>query len=357
MISPVLVIKKGIKSVVIRGISASQGLEVEVFPEWDPILEEILRAFPEDEICPHELFALLCQTRGKVAKKILLFREKGVPVALAGFRDTGYYWTPVTHYLVPGFIFPARDGYIIRSMAASGLRVNVAWWRWKSEPPQHPQIGYLRSIPTVGFDHAEDFEVFWQSVGQWKNIRKYRKRCETFRLVINEPGMTEKTIRNWGARWKPEGQPEMIDLEDRVLVATYLEKAGRCFVLTLFDNDEPTASIIWLNHRNNAVAYVNFRNPKYDWNGAMRCLIDRSFYWVREMGFEKLDLGGGFDYKEKWAPVGGTKWEFNVSPSNITLKGYASDLLQKARKHLNSFVKAESIRLQALTHQQGRRRS
>jgi hypothetical protein len=69
----------------------------------------------------------------------------------------------------------------------------------------------------------------------------------------------------------------------------------------------------------------------------MNRLMDLGFYWARDMGFQKIDLGGSFDYKDKWAPENGEKWEFNICPSNIIFERRVSDLLHKGRHRLGIF--------------------
>ena len=124
----------------------------------------------------------------------------------------------------------------------------------------------------------------------------------------------------------------MPDLADRLVVSEYLEKRGLYQTLSLVDADEPVAGLTFLIHRNAAVAQVNYRDPRYDRYGVMTRLMDLSFYWAKERGFETIDLGGSFDYKEKWAPQSGEKWEFDVCPRFMLLRERASQLWSGARK-------------------------
>ena len=116
------------------------------------------------------------------------------------------------------------------------------------------------------------------------------------------------------------GTKEGPDLGERLAVSQYLEERGLHYTLSLLDQDKQIAGIACIRHHNDAVAYINYRDPNYNWHGAMTRLMDLSFYWARDMGFEKMDLGGSFDYKEKWAPEDGHKWEFEIGPLSIYLK-------------------------------------
>lgn len=319
-----------------------QGLNIKFFDCWRPEFEDVLKVLPEEEICPHELFALLCRNPASAAKRIVLIEEQGEPIALACLRREGYHWVPVTHYIVPGFLFPAKDGYIEKAIAAIGLDVRIAWWRWEKPPPKNPFIRDVISAPTHGMLCSEDFEVYWRSVGHFKNIRKYRNRCQDFDLKVNVPGMTEWTIKNWELRWRSPEQHELPGTEDRLLVAEYLEKRGQFYSLCLFDHDKPAASATIIIHRKDAVAYVNYRDNHYDWNGAMSRLIELIFHWSKDMGFENIDIGGSFDYKDRWAPEHGTKWEFRVCPDfilkfsrakNIVRAGWSAIIGQQVKPH------------------------
>jgi hypothetical protein len=317
--------------------AASQGLATNFFDGWQPEFDKVLQSLPETDIFPHELFHMLMDLSDPKAKKIILVTEKGEPVALAGLRNRWGYWEPITQWIVPGVLFPVKEGYIARVLAALGLEVRIAWWRWDSPPPENDSIIHLKSTPTHGICCSEDFEQYWRNNDNWKDIRLYRNRCRDFDLRVDLPGSTEWTIRNWEAKWRPQNIPQMPDLAERLLVAQYLEGKGLCHTLSLVDGDKITASLTFTIHRDDAVAHYNYRNPEYNRQGVMNRLMDLGFYWVRDMGFQKIDLGGSFDYKDKWAPENGEKWEFSVCPSNIMFERRASELLRKARGCLGIF--------------------
>lgn len=124
----------------------------------------------------------------------------------------------------------------------------------------------------------------------------------------------------------------MPDLPERLLASEFLEKVGLYHTLSLFDKDMPVAGLTFLSHRNAAVAHVSYRDPQYDRYGVMDRLMDLSFYWAKDRNFERMDLGGSFQYKQKWAPENGEKWEFDVSPSYILLRNRASQFWSRARR-------------------------
>jgi hypothetical protein len=52
------------------------------------------------------------------------------------------------------------------------------------------------------------------------------------------------------------------------------------------------------------------------------------------MGFYKIDLGGSFDYKKRWAPQDGQKWKFSICPNKPEWIEHTYKLLSIVRKKL-----------------------
>jgi hypothetical protein len=181
---------------------------------------------------------------------------------------------------------------------------------------------------------SEDFEYYWRQSDLMKNIRKRRNRCKGFELRIDAPNAAEWTIRNWAAKWRPEGTREMPDLAERLTVARYLEERGRHHTLLLFDGDKPVAGQTVIVDHNEIVAHCTYRSPQYDWYGVMTRLEELMFYWAKEKGFTRIDMGGSYDYKERWAPEGGAKWEFVVCPEYVRYERRISAFVEKVENRL-----------------------
>jgi hypothetical protein len=314
--------------------AAAQGLRVRVFPDWQRKLDEALESLPEKELLPHELFRSLMKMANPKGRQIRLVTEYGVPVALAGLVNRWGCWEPVTQWIVPGVLFPVKEGYLSKVLAALGLEIKVGWWRW-NEPP--PKMGCLRRIvmtPTRRMSCSEDFEQYWRRSSLIRNIRTARKRCKGFDLRIDAPGAAEWTIRNWAAKWRPAGMSEMPGLEERLTVALYLEERGMHHTLLLCDKDEPVAGVTLIVDRNDVVAHCTYRNPNYDWHGAMNRNFESMFYWAKERGFTKIDIGGSFDYKARWAPEDGEKFEFVVCPEYVLYGRGISAFAEKVENRL-----------------------
>ena len=294
-------------------------------------MDEALNNLPETEDFPHELFVLLMKASDPSMKKIILVTEGGMPIALVGLKYRWGRWMPVTQWIVPGVLFPAKDGYIFRVLAALGLDVSVALWRWQVLPPPMGWMTDITVTPTYGMSCSEDFEAYWRKSSLLRNIRTHRNRCKGFDLKINNPNSSGLIIKNWDQKWHAcqEGSHSP-DIAERLLAAEYLQERGLHYSLLLLDRDEPVAGITFLIHRNEAVSHHTYRNPQYDWHGVMTRVWDLSFHWAREMGFDGIDLGGSFDYKKPWAPERGEKWEFTVRPGYTSFEERAYRLAVSA---------------------------
>jgi hypothetical protein len=320
--------KPSIRELLRRRAASSQGLRTKLYNEWSPELDEALAALPEAELLSHELFRDLMSMSDPERRRILLVTERDRPVAVAGLRNRWGRWEPVTQWIIPGVLFPALEGYLDRVLPALGLEVYVAWWRWDGPPLQTRWIRELRSEPTYGACCREDYEAFWGKSSLLRNVRNIRNRCERFEIKVDLPGATEWTISSWGAKWCPEGHSERPDLAERLLAASYLEERGLCHTLSIHDQERMLAAMTFVIHQNDAVALYNYRDPMYDKQGVMTRLMDFGFSWARDMGLDSVDIGGSFDYKNKWAPPLGAKCTFTVLPTNLLLERRAYQLIR-----------------------------
>lgn len=321
----------------------SRELKTTNFNHWHSDLDDALRLLPESDIFPHELFRDLIELSDPSRRKLILVTERGEPVAVAGLRNRWGHWEPVTQWIVPGVLFPVKDGYIARVLSALGVELKVGWWRWQIPPPQIQYMSNAISEPTYGVNFTEDFEKHWRMTSHLRNVRTYRNRCKEFELKVNPPGGAELIISNWDKKWRSQGTDEASYLSERLLVAHYLQERGLHYSLLLFNEDEPVAGGTLIIHRNEAVAQCSYRNPKYDWYGAMTRHIDLTFTWAKNMGFDKFDLGGSQDYKKMWAPENGMKWKFDICPDKSMLESCCKQSFKANAARIGMFFKEASF--------------
>lgn len=272
-------------------------------------LAEALRSLPESADFPHELIRMLADQPGGRARKTWIVTEDGTPIAVAPLRRvSALTWEPVTRYILPDVVIPARRDRLAPALRALGLSLRLAFWRTEGALPAGRDVHDITRTPTHRMDCADDFESYWKSTDTWRTLRNSRNKLGHLTVRENAPGASEWVISRWAAKWGvPEGETR-----DRLLAASYLEARGRHFSLTLFDGDRPVAGQTCLSHRGDMVAQCIHRE---DENGQLNNrLIHETFLWAREKGFRGIDIGGGHDYKRKFAPVAGERQELTIAP-------------------------------------------
>ena len=288
-------------------------LRVHWFDDWHDDLDAALGHLPEMDTCPTPLYRELILRRSTVEKRTALVTRGGDPVAVVGLRRDADHWVPVTSWVVPGVVFPVVENQLVPVLMALREPVIVTWWRQPEPPPTHDRIEVLETVATRRIECRGDHETHWVKSKLMKSVRRARRRCEHMNVEVNRPGAAEWTIRNWGRRWAPPGMEILPDTADRVAVAEYWEPRGRHFVISLVDGDRIIASAIVFAHGNHVVGMAFHRESSFDHLQVSTRLIDAVHQWASETGFEKLDIGGGHDYKRRWAPEEGEHHQFMVS--------------------------------------------
>ena len=270
-----------------------------------------------------------------------------MPVAVVALRQRGFYWEPVTQWLLPGAIFPVREDCLMLALSALGVEVEIAWWRMMEAPPQHPWIRRDR-VPTLTHRMrlSEDFEEFWRKSGQFKDVRSARNRCLGFTFEVNTPGAADWIIKNSTAKWASSENTYIEELGDRLMVADYLAKRGQFHSLLLLSSGIPVAGNTFIVHGRDLVSGVVYRNPAYEKYSVGTRIWDLSFEWAAKNNYEKLDIGGGFDYKKRWAPQEGERNKFRVCPPYLFA---IKEALRLGRRLFSNMVRRRSQSGEVLT--------
>lgn len=310
-------------------------LRIHWFESCHPDIDSALKELPEMNGWPHELYRMLLQDPGGTQKRIALITQRETPVAVAAFRKRRDHWIPVTHYILPGAIFPVQKGYLGSLLVEFKINVWIAWWRMSHPPPLFRCVRWEERESTHKLSLRGDFENFWRTTSHFNTVKRMRKRCRDFHFKINFPGSAEWTIRNWERKYRENPESERPDLHDKLLAAKYLEERKRHFTFILFDQEKPIAGETFIVHRNDLVSQHNYRDPEYKWYGIGVRLMDIAFHWAAEAGFEKMDIGGGFDeYKGRWAPMDGEKYTYNICPGHLHALRRVNQYWRAARARL-----------------------
>ncbi len=279
------------------------------FGSWSGALDDALQIIPEDEDYPHALIKLLAEQRAGRRKKICLVTRDGSPIAIAPLRKANaFVWQPVTQYILPGIVIPAVRGELSAALDSLGLNIRVALWRTEFGPPSGPRVRDVTRTVTYGMKCSEDFEAYWKKRNVWRYLRSAQTKWGHLTLTVNAPGAAEWIISNWARKW---GVLED-EAEDRIIAAKFLEARGQHYALLLCDGDQKVAGVTSLIHRGDMIGQSIYRQSE-DGNLGNH-LIHLAFRWAREQGFNAVDIGGGHDYKRRFAPPGGERYEFTVSP-------------------------------------------
>lgn len=301
----------------------AKGLRIE-WPDRNTI-EDALRELPENPDWPG-IFQVLLEPRGPEKRAAVVFDREG-PMGVVLLRSTGASrWELAANWIVPGFLFPVRDGCLYTVLEALRMRVDVGWWRFSCPPPSGPIVQQLNQRMRHQMDCRTNFDAYWKQSGHLHTVRQAQRRCKNFTLKINPEGGAEWTIRVWEQKWRTDPQSPQPGLEDRVAIAKFLESSGRHNTHVLYDGETPIVGLTHVIHKDCVVAQVIYRHPDYDAFKAGTYTYEAVFRWAAQSGYATIDIGGGFTYKDRWAPPAGSA-EFT---SEFTIEPIETNLMRKA---------------------------
>jgi len=184
-----------------------------------------------------------------------------------------------------------------------------------TDPLDHPGIHELNTVPVHRMVIA-DREAYWRRGRQWRNVQVARRKCAELTVRVNAPGDAAWVIESWARKWAVDGKAvNDAAVRARIMIAEYLEPLGKHVTIVLSDGRGPLAGGTTLVHGPTLVAGVLYRDPGVGNLPTGVALIDRTFEHGAAAGFLVFDLGGGHDYKSKWAPEEGTRSDVVVSSS------------------------------------------
>ncbi len=305
-------------------------LRVEYFDTWHPVLDDALKTLPEIPTCPHDLFRQIASNPASTEKRLALVSDGGKPVAVAALRRRQRHWEPVGYGVTHDAVMPAKEGYLYPALAA--LKLDV--WVVAAETfPIHDAVRQTFPTPRYAMSTKADFDEYWHGSGLWGIVKYSRRRTRNYRLEVDRADAADWTIRRWAERWQGDPSEETIVIEDLLTAAKYLFDHGRYHTFRLFDGDRPVAGHNFLVYGRSIVFQTTFFDTAYRKDGVGSRLLDLVFHWARDVGFEKIDLGGGHTYKSDWAPQDGNLWNYNVCPENLHRMKQATRLVANAVHH------------------------
>jgi GNAT superfamily N-acetyltransferase len=277
-------------------------------------LDAALETLPEAEHFPHALFRQLMQLPTEMEKQTVLIHAENGAIAVAGLRLRGRIWEPIGDWMTPGAFCPMREGTITQVVEAIARPLSFAWWRQKGAPAEGPRLRMIDRQQTYGTMLDIDIEAMWRERKIWKSIRQAINRTKSFTLRVNAPGALDWVLQRWGEKWGGDRGADRPDMRDRLLTARYLQEIGQHFTLTLHDGERIVAGNTNLKHGDTMIGQAVYRDREYERHGVGIRLLQLTFEWAKEAGFARIDIGGGREYKERWAPVDGEWQVYAYSP-------------------------------------------
>jgi hypothetical protein len=305
----------------------ADALRVEFFDAWDRALDDALAVLREMPTCPHELYRAICRNPSLPPKKLALVSENGAPVAVASLRRRQRHWEPALYGVTHDAVMPAKEGYLYAALAA--LKLDI----WVIAAEELPLQRWIRSYfgsPRYAMAADADFEEYWGRSDLGRLVRAARKRTADFRFEVDGEGGAAWTVERWAERWASDAAEETIVKSDLLLSADFLQKRDLYHSFRLMDGERPVAGHNFLVLGDSILSQTTHFDDEYRGLSVGSRLTDLIFYWARESGYRKIDLGGGHTYKLKWAPQDGELWNYNICPEHLHRVKQASKLVSTA---------------------------
>lgn len=274
--------------------------------DWDSSVEQAIRQLPSDKGCPHELLRTLFSLAGP-SRRIAVVRAGDVPVAVVPIERGAFEWKPVSMETTAR-LAAVLPGWELRTLRSLDLPIRIEYW-----PGCVPEGTQRRNwSPAHRLHPGTDSEKYWKEHGRWKSLKKARNRTIGFEFEVDSMEAVRWTIDGWACKWFDPTRPlEPITAPRLATGEALLGTAYHTF--RLMEHSTAAAGQIALVHENELFMLHSYRNPDYDWHGAGNRLTELVVEWCLEHELI-FNLGGGFEYKEEWAPEDGGYWQFSVIP-------------------------------------------
>jgi hypothetical protein len=303
-----------------RRVSAGRRPRTRWFEHWEPVLDDALRVLPESETCSHDLFRVLATNASPAPKRLALVLDGEDPIAVVALRKRNYHWDLVTEGVVPYAFPPCAAGREIDALHALGLFVWVN--EWERPLPRERSVRFVQHEQVFQVSTRTDFDAFWRQRGNMNSVKKARRRSQRFgevTLEIDAPGAERWTIDGWAQTWADHAWNETVAAPDIAAAAAYLAPRGRYHAFRLLINGEPAAGLNLFVRGSTLIMMNSARDRRFDRAGAGIHLDELFYRWSGDSAYETVELGGGFEYKQRWADPVHTRARFSVAPAHLAL--------------------------------------
>lgn len=268
--------------------------------QWNPGLhvvhESIERvvADPDDR----EMHRILASVPGRV--NVVVF-DADRPLGVVTLRRRPTFWEPTMYQCLAGPPLAIEAGRVEDVLRAVGVEIRIEGYEPGREQIEPDEQYAVDSYVT---DLTGDYEAHWHR--KWRaNLRTTRKRCAGFELRIDAPEDLRWAVTSWRDLYADDPRGEVVAATDRLALWPHLG-GSQIRTVALCDGDRVVACTVSSVRGLELSFQCTARDPEYDRQSVGSHILDRTFQWAKEEGYERFDLGAGYGYKQRFAPVGGT---------------------------------------------------
>lgn len=271
-------------------------------------MERALQQLPDTRDCPHALLRTLWDLTD-AHKRIAVVRDtNGTPAAVIPLAKHNHEWKPISVGSTARIcaVAPGSEATSLRSL---GVPVRIDYW-----PAELPHDAQRVNWDTQHrLRPGADYQQYWKERGRWKGIREARNRTRDFEFEVDADDSCAWTLRRWNEKWHKSNGLALPSVEPQIAAWKVLFESGASHAFRLMDGANAAAGIVGIVLEDQLVLTYNYRDPAYDWHGAGNRLMELVVEWTLAQGLA-INFGGGFEYKDKWAPEDGGYWQFSMWP-------------------------------------------
>jgi len=304
-------------------------IRTRLFDRWTAPLDTAWGLLPDHPYWPKTLYRRLIEAPTNANRRFVLWERQSEPVGLVALvkESSSLSWQPVTQWILPGFLGLGEPALLESLCLNLVFPTRFGWWRMPHLPVAGGRVRKVTTEPTYRLPCSMDFDRFWSQSGLMSDLRRAARRARHLELRCNAPGAARWIIINSERQWREPHRPVAEGLQRSLAAADFLSEQHRLVVHTLQDGDRFVAGDIGLIHGDSLVGTQTFLDREYRKIGAGNLTFEATFRWAKREGLREVDLGGGFEYKRRWAPQEGSK-------ARVLVSGYPQYLYYSAKRRV-----------------------
>jgi hypothetical protein len=243
--------------------------------------------------------------------------------------------------VIPGAVAPAAPGRLWDALFALGRFVWVN--DWHGPVPDHPGVHCLEQLPVFRVATDTDFDRFWVERGNSRSLRKARSRCDRlggeFTFEVDHPDAARWILDGWGQDWSDDLWAEHLSASDLRIASAYLGARGMQHTFRLLHDGRPVVGFTAFALGDTLMPQHSHRDPAYDRVGVGVRLDELFFRWTQSTPYRMVDLGGGFEYKARWALADTTRARFAIAPRHLVVARSTANMARSLRRTIDARVR------------------